>query len=104
MVMAASTDVLIKRYFRISYNNKEILSLLAHKHGAVISIRTQKTLWETWFVQEDKPYKLGGGGRIHTKLNRWNGADAGVTMVAPACDPERVCCITRYNRATDQVV
>ena len=43
--MPASTDALIKRYFRIGYNNnKEILSLLAHRHGVVISIRTLKRL------------------------------------------------------------
>ena len=36
MAMAVSTDALIKRYFRIGFNNKETLSLLAHKHAVYI--------------------------------------------------------------------
>lgn len=57
--MAASTDMLIKWYFRIGYNNKETLSLLAHKQGVVISIRALKRLC----------WKLGLFRRInHTNL------------------------------------
>ena len=37
-------EELVKLYFRIGFSNKEILSLLAHKHRVVISIRTLKRL------------------------------------------------------------
>lgn len=45
-------DELVKLYFWTS--NREILSLL---------------------FQEDKPHKLGGGGRIHAKGNSWSWTD-----------------------------
>ncbi|KAF7664486.1 hypothetical protein LDENG_00175330 [Lucifuga dentata] len=37
-------DELVQLYFRIGFSNKEVLSLLAHKHSLVISIRTLKRL------------------------------------------------------------
>lgn len=37
-------DELVKLYSRISFSNKEILSLLAHKYRVVVSIRTLKRL------------------------------------------------------------
>ncbi len=35
---------LVKSYFRLGFSNKEILCLLAHQHGVIISIRTLQRL------------------------------------------------------------
>ena len=40
----ACVDNLVKLYFRIGFNNKEILAVLAQSHSVVISVRTLKRL------------------------------------------------------------
>ncbi len=35
---------LVKSYFRLGFSNKEILCLLAHQHGVIISKRTLQRL------------------------------------------------------------
>ncbi|KAK0153303.1 hypothetical protein N1851_005037 [Merluccius polli] len=40
----ACVDNLVKLYFRIGFNNKEILAILAQNHSVVISVRTLKRL------------------------------------------------------------
>lgn len=37
-------DDLIRLYFRLSFSNKEILSILAHSHQTIISVRTLKRI------------------------------------------------------------
>ncbi|KAF7650569.1 hypothetical protein LDENG_00123670, partial [Lucifuga dentata] len=55
-------------------------------------------------VQEEKPHKLGGSGCIPADRNSWKWTDARVSMATPVINTKRTCCITRYNKTTDQVV
>ncbi len=40
---------LVKSYFRLGFSNKEILCLLAHQHGVIISKRTLQLLLRSEF-------------------------------------------------------
>ena len=37
-------DELVKLYFKIGFSNKEVISVLAHKHSVAVRIRTLKRL------------------------------------------------------------
>lgn len=54
--MPASSLQNVKLYFRIGFNNKEILSLSAHEHGVVISIMALKRL--CLYFWKEKPTLL----------------------------------------------
>ncbi len=40
MLETMDVEDLVKSYFRLGFSNKEILCLLAHQHGVIISKRT----------------------------------------------------------------
>ncbi len=45
---------LVKSYFRLGFSNKEILCLLAHQHGVIISKMTLQRLCRKQFIQKKK--------------------------------------------------
>ncbi len=85
---------LVKSYFRLGFSNKEILCLLAHQHGVIISKRTLQ--------------------RLCRKLNlfrRKNQTDieeiasfvqSEISMVTSACYSKRICCFSRDYEDGDQ--
>ncbi|KAF7647778.1 hypothetical protein LDENG_00109780 [Lucifuga dentata] len=88
--------------FRIGFSNKEILSLSAHKHSLVISIRTLKRLCQRLLLFRRKNHtNLEEVAAFLQTETAGNGQMKGIDAT-PAINTKRTCCITRHSKTTDQ--
>ncbi len=94
---------LVKSYFRLGFSNKEILCLLAHQHGVIISKRTLQRLCRKLNLFRRKKSDRYWGNCLFCAV--WDGdqwSTPRISMVTSACYSKRICCFSRDYEDGDQ--
>lgn len=97
-------DELGKLCFGTCLNNKEILSLLGHKHSNYLCCDFLENVPKTASVQKEKYRRAWKVGHLCASWNSRYQTNAWISMVTPACYSEGICCVARQHKTLDQVI